>query len=229
MLQMKLVTDRLTPEILGAEMRVRTSSVLTAALLLCACKPGAPFAPANPADQAGLTIDEAVTDIKAYEFRWICRDAGAQTSQISGMAAVHGSEWLYDHLVKGDTAYQPAGVDQGPNPGEVVKKFRYAEAGGFVPVAYSLRLFEVTGGAVERHLMVQICPNVPVQIHVLDRTLSPSGKEATVTYTVDWKLSDAAVQLNEAGLGGFRTNRSSAQQQTKTLRKLDAIGWRVED
>jgi len=75
---------------------------------------------------------------------------------------------------------------------------------------------------------VEFTACAPESVTILDTTLSDNGKVAEVIYTAQYRYTDVAQRLGEAGLDLSRIGLPPSSQMRVTLRRLDATGWQVE-
>lgn len=73
---------------------------------------------------------------------------------------------------------------------------------------------------------ISSCTSLPTSVTILDTNFSADNKNASVTYTVQWRLNSFAQALNSSNLGSV--SAPAERERQARLRRLDALGWRVE-
>jgi hypothetical protein len=74
-------------------------------------------------------------------------------------------------------------------------------------------------------VIIRFCQVTPSNVNILDITEDDSGKEARVTFTLDYQLTPLAQGVQ--GLGFKVQDLPQQQQITSFLRRLDATGWQI--
>lgn len=162
---------------------------------------------------------------------------GSNTTQQDADGARQMSAWLEQTLRAPEyTLVEERATGRPPNGGErywsqgVRRTYRYEDGSiNFTLGTDSGQGHYFHGGYGEQDTLwaaVSSCVALPTGVTILDTTFDEEGKNASVTYTVQWRLNKFGQALNGSGLGSVAA--PTERESQAHLRRLDAVGWRVE-
>lgn len=162
---------------------------------------------------------------------------GSNTTEQDADGARQMSAWLERTLVAPDyTLVEERATGRPPRSNEQYwsqgqrRRYRYDDDGiSFTLQTDSGQGHYFHGGYGPQDTLwsnVSSCTSLPTGVTILDTNFDDEGKNASVTYTVQWRLNKFANALNASGLG--TVSAPAERESTAHLRRLDATGWRVE-